>query len=432
MRRVRIGGLMVLLCAIVVIAYPRPQTHSRAGAATRPIQHIIFIVKENRSFDSYFGSFPGVDGATTGKVKVHGVVRTIPLNPLTDSEPNYTHQFGPAKIDYDNGAMDAFNLGETGGNGRASCTAPPYPCYVEGIQSVIPKYWALAQHFVLNDRAFTSLRGPSFPNHLYTVAGGSGPSLNKSAISNPNDSAWNCNSIAGTTVQLYDKTKVFPCFTFSTLADEMTTAGVSWKFYGPGPTDKADHFDSLKAFQQDVKSANIVHTSQFVTDAQAGKLPAFSWIIAPDAADEHPVQTSCKGENWTVQQLNALEQGPDWSSSAMFLTWDDYGGFYDHVAPQNVDALGLGFRAPFLAISPYAFAGNNPANPHVSHDVIEFSSVLKFAEETFGLSSLGRRDVTAGDVAGMFDYSSVHNTPLVLQHRTCGPSMLKSTSDEID
>jgi phospholipase C len=318
--------------------------------------------------------------------------------------------------------MDAFNIGETVGNGKAGCTQAPYPCYIEGIQSVIPNYWMMAQHFVLDDNNFSSLRGPSFPNHLFTVAAGSGATLQTSAITNPTDNIWNCTSASTTTVTLYNGTKVYPCFTFSTLADEMTAAGVSWKYYAPGPTDKADHWDAIKAFKQDYQSSNIALDNQFLTDASAGTLPSFSWLTPPEAVSEHPANTSCNGENWTVQYLNALEQGPDWSSTAVFLTWDDYGGFYDHVAPQNVDGVGLGFRAPFLVISPYAYAGDNPSNTHISHDATEFSSILKFAEETFGLASLGRRDVSAGDLGGLFDFSTVHNTPLILQQRTC-PAM---------
>jgi phospholipase C len=428
LKYVRIGLLIAVLAVIVFSAYSRLQVHSHTSAGTSPIKHIIFLLKENRSFDSYFGSFPGANGATIGKIKVNGVTHTIPLNPLTDTEPNYGHQFAPAKTDYDNGAMDAFNIGETPGAGNASCTTAPYPCYVQGIQGVIPNYWSLAQHFVLNDNNFSSLRGPSFPNHLYSVAAGSGVTEQTSAVDSPSDALWNCHSAPKTTVQLFNGTHVFPCFTFSNLADDMTTAGVSWKYYAPGPTDVADHWDVLKAFKQDVNSPNIALDNQFLTDAANRTLPSFSWLIAPLAASEHPPSTSCNGENWTVQYLNALQQGPDWSSTAVFLTWDDYGGFYDHVAPVNKDGLGLGFRTPFMVISPYAYAGDNPTNTHISHDPTEFSSVLKFAEETFGLPTLGRRDVSAGDLGGLFDFSTIHNKPLILQQRTC-PAQKKAATD---
>jgi phospholipase C len=163
-------------------------------------------------------------------------------------------------------------------------------------------------------------------------------------------------------VQLLNGSTVYPCFTYSNLADEMTTAGVTWKYYAPPPSNVGFIWNALSASQQDYQlpQANASPT-QFLTDAANNSLPNFSWLIAPDAQDEHPPNSTCAGENWTVQYLNALMASPAWSSTVVFLTWDDYGGFYDHVAPQKVDALGLGFRAPMLIISPFAYAANNPS-----------------------------------------------------------------------
>jgi phospholipase C len=127
----------------------------------------------------------------------------------------------------------------------------------------------------------------------------------------------------------------------------------------------------------------------------------------------------CEGENWTVQQINAVMQSKAWSSTVIILTWDDYGGFYDHVAPPAVDQLGYGFRVPMLIISPYAFATDNPGNRHIGHTRLDFASVLKLAETVFNLPSLGKRDATAGDLMTQLDFSRVHNQPLVLPLRTC-------------
>lgn len=118
--------------------------------------------------------------------------------------------------------------------------------------------------------------------------------------------------------------------------------------------------------------------------------------------------------------------GPDWASTVIVLTWDDWGGFYDHVPPQNIDALGYGFRVPFLVISPYAYAGDNAINPHISHDQVELSSVLRLAEEVFGLPSLGTRDTTAGDLLNLLDFPQVHNPAVVPAQRTC-PKDTRST-----
>lgn len=391
----------------------------KAKANSIPIQHIIFIVKENHSFDSYFGTFPGANGATTGQIKVNGVVQTIPLNPAPDTPANYTHAFQAAKKDYDNGNMDAFNIGE-----GTSCNTAPYPCYVVGRQSLLPNYWALAQQFVLNDNTFSSLRGPSFPNHQYTIAGASGDTASDSAINNPvnppgTPTSWGCDAAAGTTVQLLNGNKVFPCFSYQNLADIMTNAGVSWKYYTPLASQSGYIWDAMDASQQDHNSPNVVSWSKFDSDVTNGNLPQFSWLVTSQKYSEHPSASTCVGENWTIDKINAVENSPYWQNTVIIVTWDDYGGFYDHVAPQNVDALGYGFRVPMLIISPYAYATDNPNNPHLGHIQLEFASVLKLAEEVFNLPSLGTRDVSAGDLLTELDFSQIHNQPLILQQRTC-------------
>jgi phospholipase C len=419
-------ALMVLLSASVI---PHVLAVKHTTTAS-PIQHIIFIVKENHSFDDYFGLFPGVNGTSVGYAKINGVKTQIPMNVATDRPANYVHQWWSAHKAYDNGQMDAFNLSSS------NCSTAPYHCYQEQKQAGIPNYWSYAQHFVLNDNTFSSLIGPSFPNHQYTIAAKAGSDANDTAIGDPLlngkpvTQAWGCDSPTGTLVRLYNKTQVFPCFTYSNLADEMTAAGVSWKYYTPSSTETGFQFNALDASKQEHTSPNIVNYSQFLTDASSGTLPRFSWLTAPAAYDEHPSNGTCAGENWTVQYLNALMQGPDWSSTVVFLAWDDYGGFYDHVAPPNVDQLGLGFRVPLLIISPFAYAKYNATKPHIGHDEFEFSSVLKFAEEVFRLPSLGGRDLNAGDPMSEIDTSSVHNAPLVLQQRTCATSTAPVNNDD--
>jgi len=420
-----LGSLLLVTCIVGIIIFPQYHaTHARgvpsaaAHAATTPIQHIVFIIKENHSFDNYFGLFPGVNGTTTGRVKVNGVVKTIALGPFQDKPPDYWHQWGDAKADYDHGALDAFN--------RGPCSTSPFPCYQEARQSNLPNYWAYAHHYVLDDNAFTDLRGPSFPNHMFTVAAGSGDTDDTSVINNPVNTGghWGCNAPTGATVQLFNGQKVFPCFSFATLIDDMNTAGVSWKYYSPQVGEGGYQWNVLNAFKQDRASSNDVHWQQFVTDAHNGNLPAVSWVIPLWAVSEHPgdngvLNSMCKGENWTVQQINAVMQSPAWSSTMIVLAWDDWGGFYDHVAPSNVDILGYGFRVPFLVISPYAYVAGNPSNVHVDHTLVDFSSVIRFAETDFTLPSLGRHDTTAGNLGSALDFSSVHNGPLVLSQRTC-------------
>lgn len=428
--------LVFLLNSSTTYKFTFPQQVAHADSA---IQHIIFILKENRTFDNYFGLFPGVDGTTTGKIKVNKIVQTIPLNSLTDSIANFNHEWGGAHTDYDKGKMDAFNLGDK------KCNVSPYSCYAEASQSLIPNYWQLAQNYVLNDRTFSSEASASFANHLFSVAAASGADVADSAETNPvlstgnNTHMWGCDAPSGTTSRLYNGSNVYPCLSSQpgqmlavpTLADEMNSAGISWKFYtDTTSTENGYQWNTLNAFPADRTSANIVPWTQFATDATANQLPQFSWLTYPTTYSEHPPAGTCVGENQTIKDIESVMLSPAWANTVIILSWDDFGGFYDHVSPPIVDGLGLGFRVPLMVISPYAYAGDNSSiNPHVSHDTFEFSSVLKLAEEVFGLPSLGQRDVNAGDLMSTLDFSTIHNPPLVLQQRTCGAQQVPLTGD---
>jgi phospholipase C len=176
------------------------------------------------------------------------------------------------------------------------------------------------------------------------------------------------------------------------------------------------YFDTFRHIRNRPGWKNVVPTPQFVDDAAAGKLATVSWIVTPAMVSEHAPASVCVGENWTVSLLNALMQGPDWQSSAVFLTWDDFGGFYDHVPPQHVDGYGLGFRVPLLVISPYARKG------YIDHTLYEFSSMLRFAEDVLGLAPLSDRDRKANDMMGAFDFNQNARAPLILTPRTCSQS----------
>ena len=160
--------------------------------------------------------------------------------------------------------------------------------------------------------------------------------------------------------------------------------------------------------------------TQFQKDALSGNLPQFSWLTYPPPYSEHPTASTCAGENQTVADINAVMKGPDWSSTLIVLTWDDYGGFYDHVNPPAVDPLGLGFRVPFLVISPYATATDNPTQPNVSHQLLEFSSVLNYAANTFNIPMIGDRQ-GVGDLSKLINLNMSPLPPLLLQPRTCPP-----------
>lgn len=383
-----------------------------SALAQNPIKHVVFIIKENRSFDSYFGTFPGADGATQGKLSTG---QTIPLQHMQDmTAHDVDHTWYSAIDSIDNGNMDQYDqipLGSVDGDLLA---------YSQLTQSDIPNYFSYASHFVLADKAFSSLHGPSLPNHFYTI-GATSDDVISTPATRGSDWSWGCDSNdPAMTVQVMPPNgqikNVVPCFDFQTLADLLDQASVPWKYYAP-PYGEQGYQYSFYNNVRHIRYSNdwtndVVPDTQFASDAMAGNLAPVTWLVT-GVANEHPPNPTCFGENWTVQQINAIMQGPDWASTAIFLVWDDFGGLYDHVNPPNVDFYGLGQRVPFMIISPYAKPG------YISHTVYEFSSVLKFIEETFGLPNLTDRDRNANDTMDSFNFNQTPNPPLILSPRSC-------------
>lgn len=362
------------------------------------IQHIVFIIKENRTFDTYFAGFPGADGTTTGATSTG---QTVPLSSMPDCyQTNLCNGWSCAMQSLDHGKMDGFDLAT--GNLDA---------YAQMSEAGIPSYWAYARRFVLADRYFSSVHGPSFPNHLFSVAAQSGDAMDNV---NGSTNGVGCDGSPSGTVPVIDAngnvTQHSPCFDFQTLPDVLERAGISWKYYGVGGgvLSTIGHIYNSPLFQQ-----RIADPAQFAADAAAGDLPAVSWLLPPEGMGEHPPESACQGENWTVQTLNVIMQGPNWNSTAVFLAWDDFGGLYDHVPPPQIDQLGLGPRAPLLIISPFARRG------YVSHAVYEQSSVLKFIERRFHLAPLTTRDAAASDMLDSFDFRQPPQPPFLLSPRQC-------------
>ena len=376
------------------------------------IQHIVFLIKENRTFDTYFGTFPGAVGATTGMISNGQIVK---LGHTPDRTPyDLGHSYKDAVTAINGGKMNQFDLVK---NGSVNGVLLPY---TQMTAADIPNYFAYAHSFVLGDHMFSSLTGPSFPNHLYTVAGQSG-----GAVNNPtSDAAWGCDADDNVTVTVKQSdgkiTKQFPCFDFQTLADSLQAAGISWKYYAATPKQAGYIWSTLDAIRHirlgPLWQSQVVPYRQFGQDAMSGKLPKVSWLVTDMPTSEHPPFSTCDGENWTVQQINSVMQGPLWGSTAIFLTWDDFGGFYDHVAPSPIDQYGLGPRVPLIIISPYARSGL------ISHIQYEFSSFLTFTELRFGLAPLSERDAHANNMLDSFDFSQSPLAPVILNNRSCPAS----------
>jgi phospholipase C len=375
------------------------------------IQHIIFIVKENRTFDTYFGTFPGANGATTATVSTGQTIHLLhaPEPPPRDISG---HGWFDAINGVDGGRMDMFDT-VAGANSNGDMLG-----LSQLTETDIPNYFRYAKHFALGDNMFSSLQGASFANHLYTVGAQSGGSFTVPAPAQQN--SWGCDANPGTSVYVWDDDDIvsrpFPCLDFTTLPDALESAGVSWTFYAPNQGAQGYVYsvlDGVDHIRNGPLWSHVISDTQFIPDAKSGSLPSVSWITMGDNTNEHPPSSACAGENWTVNTLNALMQGPDWSTSAVFLVWDDFGGFYDHVVPPVVDKFGLGPRVPLLVISPYAISGK------IVHTQYEFSSVLKFVEERFGIPPLTARDAAANDMTDAFNFNQTPLPPFLLQQRTC-------------
>ncbi len=438
---------------------PSPGIDGGGHVNSLPIKHIIFIVKENRTYDNYFGRYDGGNGATTGQIHTGA---TVPLQPLIDkSNPDINHCWDCALTAYADGGMNGFDLITPGGTVITDAGIPLG--YQVASPSDIPNYWLLAGTFGMSDNFFSSLHGPSFPNHLYTIAAQSGGVYNNPGGRGDADApqvgkctgtgvegcpqageaglepvdvpplaakkgVWGCDADPRVRVPIIDQEgqleEIYPCLDFPTMGDNLTAAGVSWKMYAP--TSGADDagfqgsggyiwtvYDAIRHIRDSADwKTHVMPTEQFAIDAQAGNLPAVSWISTPSLVSEHTPASVCAGENWTVSLLQAIAAGPDWKDSAVFLTWDDFGGFYDHVPPTQVDKFGLGFRVPFLVISPYAKHG-------IDHTQAEFSSVLKFIEKDYGVPNLTDRDLNTSDLTQFFDFSQTPVALPAMTPRTC-------------
>jgi phospholipase C len=352
-------------------------------------------VKENHTYDAYFAGFPGGEGTDHG-VDSHG--KRHPLVKISGATPgrDRPHSFDAAHASWNKGHMDHFDIGE----GVRRGLPDPFVTY-----GPMGYYWSIAKKAVLCDHWFTPARTCSEPNHMFAFAATCG-----GMIDNPH---------AKCTVLLPNGKLDHnhpPHFTAkeipTTLANELQKKGLEWRVYhekkagaktgaGAGALHLFDVATSLPGFHKRVldDEEDLDDNDKLLKLINSGEVGAVNWIEAAPGHNEHPaVGAVDAGEEWTRKIVSQIGRSKVWDKCAIFITWDDYGGFYDHVPPPNVDALGLGFRVPCLIISPYAKKG------FVDKTVFEHSSMMKFCEGNFGLPTMAVRDAKAHDpAASAFD-----------------------------
>jgi phospholipase C len=387
----------------------------------------VFIVKENRTFDTIFGRFPGADGATQGRT-CGG--RLVPLTRAGDHTAGASHFFVAGLRAVNGGRMNCFNTLYAGGHLES---------YVQYHRDDIPRYWAYAKHFTLADRFFSSVYGPTTIEHLWTLAGqsdrfvdqelpgqfGTGPP--REFCDDRPERAWSFRRLspedkqAILTIEESEVTAYgvhrfwverWPCTDIPVLPDLLRRRGISWRYYR-SDNEWVQPLRMIRHVRRGPMWRNVVFESRFIPDVKAGRLPAVSWLIPPLLESEHPPASMCEGENWTVRAINAVMKSRAWRSTAIILAWDDFGGFYDHVPPPHVDIYGLGPRVPALVISPWAKRG------YIDHETLEFSSVLRLIERIWKLPTLGPRDSVARDMLSAFNFRKDPRPRLLLKQRDC-------------
>ncbi|MEA2434910.1 MAG: hypothetical protein QOG54_2367 [Actinomycetota bacterium] len=407
---------------------PTPNAPVEGKDPLFPIKHVVFIVKENRTFDNYFARYPGAEGTKTGKLSNGDV---IPLEEAADVfTPDLGHSFYDGLTGINGGRMDGFDKvtnNETL-NGYTSFTR-------EGI----PNYYAYAENFVLGDHMFSSMYGPTFPEHLYTIGAQAGRVTGNKLETNapggycadPGETVYRFVKMSNDETKLVMAAeeqvnvdvisdyweRVRACFDFEVLPDHLDAKKISWHYYA----DDGSWMNAMLAIDHMYNSAHwgrdITQEEDLVPDIENEKLERVSWVVPGPGVNEHPGGPSvCVGENWTVDVVNRIMQSKYWKSTAIFLVWDDFGGFYDHVPPPHYDIMGLGPRVPFLVISPWAKEG------YVDKTTYEFSSVLKFIETIYGLPCMTDRDCQAGNLMNAFDFTqdvSPKSRRLILEQRDC-------------
>ena len=372
------------------------------------IKHVVYIVQENRSLDNLFQGYPGADTVDRGKISSG---KTIVLKPVSlataysiDHSANAMFRAcrGTGKLPGTECRMDGFDLEGVGG-------APgnlKYPTYVYAPHDETKPYFDMAHEWVLADRMFQSQLDESFVAHQYVIAAQAA-----SAVNVPTG-PWGCQG------KFYDMVPTItpsrkttgtpepPCFDYQTLGDELDAAHLSWRFYtsrygSPSAGALWSGYQAVEHIYDGPDWANVITPQQtFLSDVKKGKLANFTWITPTCVNSDHVQCGGGFGPSWVTALVDAVGKSKFWDTTAIFVQWDDWGGLYDHVPPPFKNYDSVGFRVPLLVISPYA------RKDYVSHAHYETASVLRFAEDLFGLARLAAADRRAASPANdCFDFT---------------------------
>ncbi len=401
------------------------------------IKHVVIIFQENRTPDNLFqDTVLMANGADIVSSGLNSSGQTIPLiaGPLaTNYDLSHAHS---AFVEmYDGGKMDGADLITVACNKGATNCPPANPQYFYVNPSDVAPYFQMAEQYTFGDRMFQTNEGPSFPAHQFILSGTSAPTATSNLFASENPAVGaGCAAPPGATVSLIDPNgndagTMYPCFEHPALTDELDAKGLSWRYYAPTPgsiwtaPNAIQHIcgpnapppNATACTGSDWTNNVVIPETPILTDIANGNLAQVSWVIPTDPNSDHAGNVNgTGGPSWVAAIVNTIGHSSYWANTAIIVTWDDWGGWYDHVAPPSIVNDGTswgsgyvyGFRVPLIVISPYAKAR------HISHVNHDFGSILNLIEETFSLPSLGYADARADDLSDCFDFTQ---TPLVFQ-----------------
>ena len=406
-----------------------------SGHATQPppphlIQHVVVIFQENRTPDNLFQDpvlykQRGADIAQSG---MNSKGETIPLVQTNLANIyDLSHAHGAFLAMYDGGKMDGADKIPIRCPQKNPNCAPANPQFMFVNPADVQPYFQLAEQYTFGDRMFQTNQGPSFPAHQFIISGTSAPTATSNLFASENMSVSaataGCIALPTTFTLLIDPNgnetqHIYPCFEHPTLTDLLDAKGISWRYYAPSPGSIWTGPDAIQHMcQPQTQGGQLVCTgsawknvifpqTEVFDDIANNQLAQVTWVIPNGASSDHAQITDGSGPAWVASIVNAIGNSQYWANTAIFITWDDWGGWFDHVAPKVINSYEYGFRVPLIVVSPYAKAA------HISHNTHDFGSILKFIEENYDLPSLGYADAPADDFSDCFNFSQ---TPLTFQ-----------------
>jgi phospholipase C len=397
-------------------------THAKHRRDQTSVQHVVVIIQENRTFDNLFAGFPN---ANTQNYGLNHLGQQVPLVqvPINQGfDPAHGHANFVGEADYNQSSrqyrMDGFDL-QNHCAGNPSC---PHSVYTYVQQSDVANYWTLAQQYAIGDMTFQANMGPSFESHQYLIAGQNGgyQATHFADIGNPMGTV-SCSN-PGLLLSTIDMTTPYPgkqgkkqsvCGTYPTILDELDSAGITWKYYARSQVGYWTAPNAVQSLFTNDQSKVIVPETQVLTDIANHALPAVAYVTPNDTFSDHPYSTLTNhGQDWIALITNAIGGDPYyWNDTVVLVTWDDWGGFYDHVPPPfavnpaggNPDPMEYGMRVPLLVVGPYVIPGT------VDHTVRSADGILTFIESVFGLPSLGTLDAQSDNLSAVFNWSQAAN-----------------------